>query len=156
MGRGGTNPGNCGIAVRTPHGNSLVLIKGIRTPSTRGHSESLKIFSKRQSMSPSFSRNTQIFDASIDRKLANDGDSTSIFSKVIGPELSHSTSADLYLRCRMDLTSNAVVTEAPNLVNLGLPAIITSDEFNTFGTPATRIRRPTYGPYWSAPDHIFW
>ena len=51
--------------------------------------------------------------------------------------------------------SKSVGTEAPNFVDLGLLAVNTSDEFNTFGTPATIIRRPTYGPHWSAPDHVF-
>ena len=55
----------------------------------------------------------------------------------------------------MEFPSNAVGTEAPNFVNLGILAVNTLDEFNTFGTPATRVRSPTTGPHWSAPDHVF-
>ena len=51
--------------------------------------------------------------------------------------------------------SNAVVTEAPYFVDLGLLAINASYEVNIFGTPATIIRNQTYGTHWSAPDHIF-
>ena len=79
---------------------------------------------------------------------------TSILSKLIARELSHSFSANLYLRCRMDFTSNAVGSKAPNFVDLGLPANNTSDEFNAFATPSTRIIRPTDGTHWSASDHI--
>ena len=73
----------------------------------------------------------------------------------MGRDISDSLSTDIYLRCRMEFTSNAVRTEATNFVNLGLPAVNALDEFNTFGTPATRVRRPTEGPHWSVLDHIF-
>ena len=46
--------------------------------------------------------NTQKLDTSIDRKLANDEYSTSIYIKVIGRELYHSSSANLYFRCQVD------------------------------------------------------
>ena len=55
----------------------------------------------------------------------------------------------------MDFTSNTVRNEAPTFVNLGLLSVNASDEFNTFGTPATRVRRPTDGPHWSVPDLVF-
>ena len=51
--------------------------------------------------------------------------------------------------------SNAVGTEAPNFVDLGILVVNTSDEFNTFGAPAIRVRRLTDGTQWSAPDHVF-
>ena len=51
--------------------------------------------------------------------------------------------------------SNAVGTEAPHFVDLGLPAVNTSDEFNIFGTLPTRIRMPIDGSHWSASDHVF-
>ena len=51
--------------------------------------------------------------------------------------------------------SNAVVTEAPNFVNVGLPEINALDEFNTFGTPATRVKIPMDGSHWYEPDHVF-
>ena len=55
----------------------------------------------------------------------------------------------------MDFTRNTVETEAPNFVGLGILAVNELDEFNTFCTPATIIRRPTDGPHWPAPDHVF-
>ena len=113
------------------------------------------VLNKRKSTCPSVIRSTQNFDASVDGNLANDGDSTSIFIKVIGCELFQSTSADMYLRCRMDFTSDTVGTEASNFVDFGIPAVNTSDEFNTFGTTATRVRRPTDGPHYSALNHVF-
>ena len=79
----------------------------------------------------------------------------SIFSKVIGNELSHSSNADLYLRFWMDFASNTVGTKAPNFVDLEILDVTSLDEFNTFGTLATRIIRPTNGPHWYAPDHVF-
>ena len=95
---------------------------------------SLEILNKHGSTGSVEIGDTQKFDTSIDEHLAKDGDPTSIFSKVIGQELSHGSSSNIYLRCQMDFTSNAVRTEAPNFVNLGLPAVNTSDEFNTFVT----------------------
>ena len=55
----------------------------------------------------------------------------------------------------MDFTSNSVRYEAPNFLDLGLLAVNTSDEFNTFGTPDTRVISPTDGPHCYAPDHVF-
>ena len=87
--------------------------------------------------------------------MADDGDSESIFSKIIGSELFYSSSADLYLHCWVDLVSNTVKTKAPHLVGFGLPYVNVSDEANIFGNPTTRIRIPTDGPHWSAPGHFF-
>ena len=147
IGRESTTPGDCDVAVRSPRGNSPVFIRGIGVSPTRECSASLDVLNKQKSISPSVSRNTQKFDASVDGNLADDGDSTSIFSKVLGRELPDSLSADIYLRCPMDFTSSAVGTKAPDFVHLDLPAVNTSDEFNTFGAPATRARRPTDGPH---------
>ena len=120
-----------------------------------GTSGSLDVINKQQSTSPSVIRNAQNFDSSVDGNLADDRDSTSLFRKVLDRELPESISAYIYLRFRMDFTSNSIRSEALNFVNLGLPVVNASYEFNTFGTPASRVRRPTYGPHWSAPDHIF-
>ena len=40
-------------------------------------------------------------------------------------------------------------------MDLGLPAINTSNELGVFGNPATRIIKPTDGSHWSALDHVF-
>ena len=68
--------------------------------------------------------------------------------------VNNSLTDDIYLRYWIEFTSNAVEYEAPSFVELGLPAVNTSDEFNTFGTPATMVRRPMDGSHWSAPDHV--
>ena len=100
-------------------------------------------------------RDTQKLDTSIDGNLAKDGDSTIIFSRVIGREPSHGSSTGIYSRCRMDFTSNVVRTKGPNFVHLELLDVKESDELNPFGTPATRVSRPTDESHWSDPGHIF-
>ena len=87
--------------------------------------------------------------------MTDDQDSTSIFGKVIGRELSYGSFADVYSLCKMDFASNVVRTKAPYFVELGLPDVNTSDEVYILGTPDTRIRRPTYVSHWYAPDHVF-
>ena len=74
---------------------------------------------------------------------------------VIGRELSHSSSGNLCLRFWVYLASNFIRNEAPHFVDLGILAVNVSDEFNLFGTPATRIISPTEWSYGSDPDHVF-
>ena len=62
-------------------GNSPVLIGGIGVLRNRGHSGSLEILNKWQSTSPSVSKNTQKFNASVDGNLADDGYSMSILAR---------------------------------------------------------------------------
>ena len=87
--------------------------------------------------------------------MANDRDSKNIFSKAMGRKLFDTLSADIYLRCRMDLTRNAVGIEAPNIVHLKHPDVNASDEFNNLCNPTTRVRIPKDGSSWSATDHVF-
>ena len=94
-------------------------------------------------------------DNSVDRKFPDDQDYASIFSKVIGRELSHGSSADIYSLYWMDFASNIVQTEESQFMDLGLTAVNTSDEFSIQGTPGNRIIRTTDGSHWSVPDHIF-
>ena len=74
-------------------------------------------------------------DFSVDRKLHDDQDSAVIFRKVIGREISHGYSTNLYLCCRMDFASNVVQTDAPKFVDLGILAVNTLDEFGILSTP---------------------
>ena len=127
-GKDGNTPGECKISVRYPPANYPVLIGGINNPPNRGHSGSLQLFNKRQSTVSDKIGDTQKFDTSVDRNLANYGDSTSIFSKDISRKLSHSSSADLYLRCWVDFASNSVRTEAPKFMDVGLPTVNTLNE----------------------------
>ena len=50
---------------------------------------------------------------------------------------------------------NAVGTEPPDLMHLGLMAVNALDELRCFGTLATRVGRPTDGFNWSAPGNCF-
>ena len=85
--------------------------------------------------------NNQEFNTSINGNLTEDESSMPILRKVIRQELSHNSSTDIYLRCRVDLTSNAVGTEAPYFMHVDMPAVNESDETRSFGTPDTRTRR---------------
>ena len=154
-GRDGTTAGNFKIAVRYLRHNSSVLIGGIGMSPSSGLSRILQVLNKQQSTSPGKIRDTQKLDTSVDRKFPNDHDYASIFRKVTGRELSHSSSAKLYLLCRIYFTSNAVQTEAQYFMELGIQDINTSNEFVIQATPATRFRRPTDGTHWSARDHFF-
>ena len=100
-----------------------------------GNSGSLQVFNKLQSNISDKIGDTQKLDISSDRSFPGDQDSVSIFSSVIGRELSHGSSSDLYLRWRMDFASNFFRTKAPHLVELGIPAVNTSDEVDILGTP---------------------
>ena len=51
--------------------------------------------------------------------------------------------------------SNVVQTKAPQFVDLGIPSVNTSYEFDILGTPATRIIRLTNEFHWSAMDNVF-
>ena len=78
-----------------------------------------------------------------------------IFRKLLGRELKYSLITEIYLHCQVEFTGNAVGTEAPDLVYLGIPDVNALDEFNASGNSATRVRRPTNGSHWSVPDHVF-
>ena len=100
-------------------------------------------------------RNAQIFVTFIHTNLTNNGDLTPTFSEEIGQELSHKSIADIYFRCRVKFTRNAIGTKSPDFMRLGLPAINTSDELGSFGTSATRVGRQMDGSNWSVSGHVF-
>ena len=131
------------------------MIEFIVVPLIIGHSEIQDIFNKQQSTSPSVSINAQNFDTSVDRYLANDGNSIAIFRKLLGCELSGSLSTNIYLRCQVDFTNNTIRTKAPDFMHLGIPAVNASDEFNALVPLATIVSRPTNGSHWSVPGHAF-
>ena len=145
MGRDSTTSGNCDIYVKYPHTNSPVMIGGINVLPSNGNSGSLQVLNKWKSTSAEKIVDTLKLDTYVDRKLSDGRDSASIFSKVIGRELSHGSSADLCSLCWMDFASNVVQTKVPQFMDCLLLAINTLDEFGIQGTPATRIRRPMDG-----------
>ena len=84
----GITPGEIGHAVRSNPAPSPVLIgSGITSP-TCGLSGSLQVANKQQSTSPVKVRNAQKLDTVIDGKFPNDWDYMSIFSKVVGKNIS--------------------------------------------------------------------
>ena len=85
--RYGTTPCNRDVVVRYPRDNRTILIGIIVFPPTIGNSGSQDILKKRQSTSPSVGTNAQTVNTSVDGNLANDGDSTSIFRKLLGRKL---------------------------------------------------------------------
>ena len=68
-------------------------------------------------------RNAQKLDAVVDGKFPDDQDCAPVFSKVVGHKLSHGSSNKVYLRCRMNFSSNIVKTKAPQFVDLGFTDI---------------------------------
>ena len=147
-------PGHCDIAVRPPPLNSPVMIGGTTLSPTCGIMGSQEILSIHGSTGSTEIGDTQNFNTSIDGNFAENRDSIPVFSKVIRREQSQDYSADIYSRCRVDLTSNAVVTEAPYFIHLGIPAVNALDELRSCGTPVTRVRRPMGWSNWSAPSHV--
>ena len=143
----GSTPGDMGHIVSIGYYPSLVLIEIVATFPPCGLRGSLQVGKKRKSTSIGLGGNIQ--------KLDNDPDSASIFSKVIGNKIFNSSSDDLYLRCSMKFARDIIQTQAPQFMDLGLPAINTLYESGVLGTPTTKIQRPTDGSHWSAPDHVF-
>ena len=99
-------------------------------------------------------RNEKPFHTSIHGNSAENWDPTPTFSKLTGREFSDDSSADIYLFCRVKFTHDAVITEIPNFMNLGLSAFHTSDELVSFSIPANRIGRPMNGSNCLLPVHI--
>ena len=135
--RYGTNPGDTPHAVIPPWDNPPVLIGGIGVSPSSGHSGILQVFNKRKSTVSEKIGDTLKLDTFVDRKFPDDKDSASIFSKVIGCELSHGSISDLYSRCQMDFASNVVQTETKYFVELGLQAVNTSNDIGILGTSLT-------------------
>ena len=103
------------------------MIGGTTVSPTSGIMGSQDIVSIHGSTGSTEVRDTHKFDASVDGNLAENGDYTPIFRKLIGRELSHNSSSDIYLHCKVDFTRNAVGTKSPDFMQLGPQAINTSD-----------------------------
>ena len=137
--RDGSTPGGTGMVVRSKPDPSPVMI-GIPTISPACVlSGRFQVRKKRQSTTPEKVINAQKLDTSVDIKLPGDQDYVSVFSKVIGREISHSSSDDLYLRCRMKFSSNFFQIEAPQFLDLWIPAINASNELGVLGNTTPRI-----------------
>ena len=153
-GRDVTMPGYGKNSIRSPMFNSTVLVGGGTTisPTRTGIQE---IGNTKCSTGSVEVRNAQMFHTSTNGNLTEYGDPTPTFIKVIGQELSHNSITKIYSRCWVNFTRNAVGTEIPDFMNLGLLAVHASDKIGSFGTSATRVGRPTNIYNWIAPGHFF-
>ena len=75
------------------------------------------------------------------------------WSNVIGCKFTEKSSTDANSHCRMNLTRDAVLTESPNFVNLGISFVHRSDELESVFIPINIIRTPTDGSNWLLPGH---
>ena len=98
-------------------------------------------------------KNTNPLDAPINGCLAVHGHSTFIFNIVIGPKTLPRESTNVHARKRMDFTSNYVIGESPNFMNLGLSPANTADKIKSVISPDTRFEVLTDGSYWLASRH---
>ena len=57
--------------------------------------------------------------------------------------------------CRMNFAADPVRTQTQQFMDLGFSTINSLNGSSGLSTPATRIRRPTDGAHWSAPNHFF-
>ena len=135
----GSTPGNTGLAIMSKTAPSPVLIRSPTISPACGLRGSLKFGKKLQFTSPDKVGNAPKLDTVVDGKFPYDRDYASVSSQVIYRELSHGSRDDLCLLFRMNLLSNVVQTEAPQFVDLGLPAINTLNEIGFLGTPTTSI-----------------
>ena len=154
-GRDGSTLYETGMDVKSKPFPFPIPIESPTIDSSCGINRSLQVGKKQQSSSPDKVSNSQKLDTVINRKFTDDQDYTSLLIKLIVHKLSNGSIYDLYLRCRMNFSSNAVQTKAPQFVDLGLPAINTSNKLSVLGTTATRtiIRTDVY--HWLVPDHVF-
>ena len=121
------------------------------SPSRTGNQD---IIISRGSISPQWSRDAWPLYTSINGINSKHRDPAPIFSKVIGRKFTDESSANVNLRCRMIFEIDTLFKESPNLVNLGLKSICTSNELVSVFIPTTRIGMPTDGPNWIPTRYI--
>ena len=96
-------------------------------------------------MIPQEVRNSEPLDDSINKNPTKHRDPTSSWSKVIGSKTFTNESADAYTNSRMNFGSDTVFSKSPNLMDLGLLSVNTTDEVGSVFVPTTRIGRPADG-----------
>ena len=104
-------------------------------------------------MGPEEVRNAQPLHTLINGISAEHRDPEPTFSNVMGCKLSKQCRADVYLRCRMNFTCDAILTKSPNFMNLGILSVYASDDLGSFTIPATIIRRTINRSKWLLPGH---
>ena len=111
------------------------------------------IGSPMRSIGPQELRGAQPLETFINIIYAKHRDPAPTWSKVISHKVSDESRSDVYLRCWMNLTHDAVFSESPNFVNLGLSSVHTLDELGSIFIPTTRIGRMADGYNWLTPVH---
>ena len=128
-------------------------------PSCIGNSFSPTRTGKQDVFSPSHpsiakrGRNSEPFNASNNGFLAENGDSTSYFSGVIGLEAVSAEVSDVNPRERMNFASNSVLSETPKFVDLRLSPAHTTDKLNSVIGSATRDGGLKDHSDWLMPRH---
>ena len=92
----------------------------------------------RQTTTPSFIKSSEL-NAPIDRTLTNDFIFPFVRSHILWDELSGSSSWDLYLCCKINVTIESVKSRGPQFVIHRLPTIDILDENSRITSPDTRI-----------------
>ena len=98
--------------------------------------------------------NSQPFHTPSNENPPKNGYPTPTFSKVIGRKLSNNPSADIYLRCQMNFTRDAIINKSPNFMNLGLSAVNTSNELRPFSILTIRTGSPIDGSNCLPPGYL--
>ena len=100
----GSTQGNIGNDIGIIETSYPVLIAIIGTNPPCGTNLIQEVWNIQQSTSTVLVRQYQKLDASVDRKLSDNRDATSAFSKVINDKLSNCSNQDLYTCCSINLT----------------------------------------------------
>ena len=140
----GTSPQDGNTVGMTPRLTTPVWIGAVPLVSpTRMRSQDIGI--PRESIGPREFRDAQPLDTSINGIYAKHRDPAPTWSNLISGKFSDESRADVYSRCQMNLTHDAVLIKSPNFMNLGILPVHTSDELGYVFVPTTRIRRLTDG-----------
>ena len=146
-GTDGTNPRDGNTVIGSTRLTSPVRIGGSTTGSP-SRTENQDNISPRGSICNQCIRDAQPLDTSINGIYSEHMDSAPIFRKVIGRKFKGESSANVNSRCRINFGSDAVLTESPNFVNLGLASVHTPDKLGSVFIPTTRIGMQTDGSNW--------
>ena len=73
------------------------------------------------------------------------------WSKVIGNKFTDKSSDDINSRCQINLVRDAVLTQSPNFVNLGLSSVHPLDDLGPYSYPLPELERRRMAPTGSCP-----
>ena len=148
----GTTPRERNTAIGSNRLTTPVRIGGGTTgsPIRTGRKD---IISLRGSIGPQWSRDAQPLDTYINGIYYEHRDPAPTWSEVIGHKFTNKSSADVNLRCRMNLTRDAVLTKIPNFMNMGLSSVPTLDELGSIFIRTTITVMPADGSNCIPPGH---